>query len=134
MSKSFVQVEHRICPVCGKRHTFGCGIILDKRLMDTLETNLVSGYGLCEDHSNKIEEGYIAFIAIDEEKSDINDDGSVSQSGAHRTGVILFIKKEAAEALFEGMEFDKPIVFIDEKVAEALADIEKRINEEKEKD
>ena len=50
MSKSFVAIEQKMCPVCGVIHSHDCGLLLDKRLKESMDSHVTTGYGLCEEH------------------------------------------------------------------------------------
>ena len=62
MTKSYVSIENFICPVCGKRHDDGAGVIMDMRLQDSFETTTLVGYKFCEEHKLIIAEGKYIFL------------------------------------------------------------------------
>lgn len=69
MSKSFVSIENFICPVCGKQHDDGAGIMMDMRLRDSFETTTIVGYKFCEEHKLMIAEGKYIFLMESTENS-----------------------------------------------------------------
>ena len=124
MDKSYVTIENKICPVCGKQHNYDCGILLDKKVRDIFEKETITGYALCEEHQKMYDDGFIALIAIDENKSGIEnkDINRVTIENAYRTGDVFHIRKEAAVNMLnlpEG-ELDREFVFIDHKIAEII--------------
>ena len=58
--KSFVSIEKKQCPVCGTLHDVG--ILLDRRLRDSMEQSTVTGYDLCPKHKELHEKGFIALV------------------------------------------------------------------------
>lgn len=58
--KSYVSIEKKQCPICGTLHDVG--ILLDKRLRDSMEQYTVTGYDLCPEHKELHEEGFIALV------------------------------------------------------------------------
>ena len=69
MTKSFVSIENFICPVCGKQHDDGAGIMMDMRLRDSFERVTVVGYKFCEEHKLMIAEGSCIFLMESTENS-----------------------------------------------------------------
>ena len=48
--KSYVSMEEKVCPVCGIKHNHDCGILLDRRLIESMDKTTVTGYGEREEH------------------------------------------------------------------------------------
>ena len=88
MTKSYVSIENFICPVCGKQHDDGAGILMDMRLKDSFETTTVVGYKFCEEHTLVIAGGKSVFLM---ESTEGNFNGL--------TGRTLQIKAEAVKDL-----------------------------------
>lgn len=59
---SYASIEQKVCPVCCKKHD--TGIILDKRLRNTLEPATVTGYEMCPDCQGRDDEGYVALVGV----------------------------------------------------------------------
>ena len=93
MSKSFVTLEQRICVVTGKKYNTDT-ILLDKRLRDRFDMHTVTGWGFSPEVEKKFKEGYVALVEVDESKSDKNNQGNITPSGAYRLGNICYIKKK----------------------------------------
>ena len=55
-------MENFICPVCGKQHDDGAGILMDMRLKDSFEPTTVVGYKFCEEHKLMIAGGKSIFL------------------------------------------------------------------------
>lgn len=104
--KSYVTMEHRVCPVCTKQHASGA-LLLDRSLRNTFEKDTVTGWGLCEDHQAQFDDGYIFLIGADPEKSTRNPDGSMSLDGAARTGEVVALRKTVAERIIVGISIPK---------------------------
>ena len=119
MEKSHVGMENKICPVCGKQHDFGCGVLLDRRLRQSLDRVNVTGYGMCEEHDRLWKDGFIAIVVFDPEKSKVVSGDRVQIEDAHRTGEIIHIKAGVFQMLFD-MPKVEPIVFMDNPSAQQL--------------
>ena len=120
--KSYVTMEQHICPVCGK--TFDTGnIIMDKRLKESFDSKTVTGYGLCEEHEELFNQGYVALIEIDEKKSNLaGKNKDIHSKDVYRTGNLAHIKIDIFRNIFS---FSPPhrnqaYVFVEEGLIEKL--------------
>ncbi len=108
-----VALEQNACIVCGQ--TFDTGtVLLHRRLEQVFDPKVVTAWGMCPEDMAKREAGFIALVAIDDEKSKKMPDGNVTPAGAYRTGDIAHIRREAFERVFnvpvptEGVCFTEP--------------------------
>jgi hypothetical protein len=128
-NKSYVSMENKVCPACGKQHNHDCGILIDKRLKDSMSRTTVTSFGLCEEHAKLCEQGYIHLVAIDESKSEISADGTIKPQDAYRTGEIIHMKRE----VFHNFFGDSPIqevVFVDKNIINFLENVLKKTKKE----
>lgn len=127
MEKSHVSLERKMCPVTGKLWDTG-NLLFDKHLGKKLEKYTTTGYAFCPDVAEKIANGFVALIAIDESKSNsrktILKGNRVTQEDAFRTGGLMYMRKELAESMFSINIQD--MNFIDDKLFKQL---EKKANE-----
>lgn len=100
MDKNYVKMATHVCPVCGVHHKDDTEILLDRRLKE-IKGDPVTGYGLCKEHKDLFEDGYIALVVADPKLSDMSDDDSLKIENAYRTGEVAHMKREAFEANFE---------------------------------
>ena len=112
MDKSYVSLEAKVCPVCGVQHNHDCGILLDRRLTDSMERTTVTGAGLCEEHDKLWKDGYIALVEADPEKSTITKEKAKMQD-AYRTGRIAHIKKDIFNKIVNTPISNEYMVFVD---------------------
>jgi hypothetical protein len=119
-NKSYVGLEQHICPVCTKTHDVG--VLLDRRLKNTLERNNVTGWGLCEEHKKQADEGYRFLVGCDESKSDLNNN-HIKLENAYRTGEIVSIKSIVWNKIFNVPvpPKDKPIAFVGSDVIKLVS-------------
>ena len=103
--KSHVSMEQHQCFICGTIYDTG-NILLDKRLNDSLERYTVTGHGLCPEHQQLADDGYIALIVV-------------QPDGKTRTGGLIHIRREAAERMFN-QEMPKDIAYIDQEIFDQL--------------
>lgn len=65
MSKSHVSMGQHECVACGTRYDTG-SILLDRRLKDSMEGKTVTGLGLCPEHQEQVDEGYILLVEAEQ--------------------------------------------------------------------
>lgn len=119
MSKSHVSMETKQCLVCAKE--FNVGVLLDRRLRDSLEPKTLTGYGLCDEHQKLFEDGYIALIGIDESKSTVETNGNILPHNAYRTGNVIHVKHKVLDGFFNVSINPKlPIIFVEDEVINKL--------------
>lgn len=111
MDKSYVTVEQNCCIVCGKEYDTGA-ILLDRRMRDTFDRHTVTGMGLCPDHQEKYDEGFIALVECDQAKTKIRGD-VVQPEEAYRTGNYAHVRKEIWTKIFDTDAPNLPMVFIE---------------------
>lgn len=116
--KSHVGMETRLCLVCGVEYETGA-ILLDRRLVKSLERKNCTGWGMCEEHQKLKDEGYVALVGCDESKSRVKG-GTVMPEGVYRTGDIAHIKSEAFQEMFDCDVPKDGVAFCDSRVIEEL--------------
>jgi hypothetical protein len=119
--KSHVSMEQHVCLVCGSMFDTGT-ILLDRRLQATLEQFTVTGWGLCPEHQALFDDGYVAIVECDPEKSGRPSQGDlVKPSTVFRTGKIAHVKRDSFDRIFDLPRDDKrPCVFVEPRVIEML--------------
>ena len=110
--KSYVSIEKKQCPVCGTLHDVG--ILLDKRLRDSMEQSTVTGYDLCPEHKELHEKGFIALVV-----PAISPTEGVTRLKVEtaRSGKYLHIKREVLKNILVNVpaeHIELPMMFIDE--------------------
>jgi hypothetical protein len=95
MSKSFITMEQKACPITGKVWDNGT-LILDKRMKDKFERNTVTGWEFSPEAREQLDKGMMAFVEIDEGKSEKLPNGTITPSGAYRLGAVAWVKREVA--------------------------------------
>lgn len=125
MSKSFMTIESKVCPVTGKQWETGA-ILIDRRLMDRFEKDTVSGWGISPEVQEILDGdgGRIAFVEIDPGKSEALPNGNVTPEGAYRTGTIVYLDKGSAVGMFGNGILDHPFVFAEPALIQKLKEIQ----------
>ena len=120
MTKSFVAMEQKVCPICGVKHSHDCGILINKHLSKTMEDHVTTGYGLCEEHDRLFKEGYIALVGVSNNPNSTQQ--TLTQETANRTGSLCHIRKAAFRQMFNLPEeaANRPMVFVQEAVIDML--------------
>jgi len=128
--KSHVSIEQRLCKVCGKPYDTD-SLLLDLRLESTLDRNTVTGWGLCQEHQKLHDEGYIALVEVDPEKSVIRGD-SIKSENAHRTGRVAHVRRSFLKEFLTDFSTpdDVPLSFIDKTFMDTLATLHERTSAE----
>jgi hypothetical protein len=112
-------METKQCLVCAKE--FNVGILLDRRLSNSLEPKTLTGYGLCDEHNKLFKDEYIALIGIDESKSTVETNGNILPHNAYRTGNVAHVKYHVLEGFFNiPIDPKLPIIFVEDRVINKL--------------
>ena len=96
---SHVTMEQHQCVVCCTKYDTGA-ILLDKQLRQRFERNTTTGLGLCPEHQALSEQGYVALIEIEADKSILRGN-KCKPEDAYRTGVVAHIKASAWANVFD---------------------------------
>jgi len=119
--KSHVSLEQNVCVVCGITYDTGA-ILIDRRLRQSLEKYTCTGSGLCPEHKRLYDEGFVALVECDPEKSGSPPAGALlNPAEAYRTGRIAHLKRALCAQVFNvpiGSEL--PYVFVEPGVIEKL--------------
>ena len=110
--KSYVSIEKKQCPICGTLHDVG--ILLNKRLRDSMEQSTVTGYDLCPEHKELHEKGFIALVVPAVSPTEGVTHLKVETA---RSGKYLHIKREVLKNIFVNVPADTielPMLFIGE--------------------
>ncbi len=119
--KSYVSMEQNVCSVCGA--TFDTGaIIMNRRLHKNMEHYTVTGWGLCPEHQKLFDDGYVALVECDPERSGLDAGAArMKQEQAYRTGNLAHVRRRVFNQLFNVPIDDKlPCVFVEPGVIERL--------------
>lgn len=119
--KSHVSMEQHICLVCGLPFDTG-SILLDRRLRASMTQRTTTGWGLCPEHQKLFDDGFVALIECDPQRSSIAATGaSVKPEHAYRTGQIAYLKRHAFANVFNVPVADEqPCVFVEPGVIARL--------------
>lgn len=123
MGKSYVTMEQQRCLVCGQDFDTGA-LLLDRRLRDRFERTTLTGMGLCAEHQELYDKGYVALVGIDPEKSGKHGD-TLHFDAAYRTGRVAHLRFEVWERMLNRPLAQKdrkplPMVFVDDEVITLL--------------
>lgn len=96
MEKSYVGLEHALCPICGDVFATG-NILLDRRLNKVFDAKPITGYEICAECNQKITDGYIALIVADHGE----DTTEIELGQINRTGEIIWARKDTMKNIFD---------------------------------
>lgn len=119
--KSHVSLEQHVCLVCGT--TFDTGaILLDRRLRLSMERHTTTGWGLCAEHQKLFDDGYVALVECDPQRSGLSAGGECLKPGqAYRTGRVAHMKREVFARIFDvAIATTQACVFVEPGVIERL--------------
>jgi hypothetical protein len=119
--KSHVSLEQKVCVVCGITYDTG-SILLDKRLRQSLDRHTCTGTGLCPEHQRLYDEGFVALIECDPEKSGNPAVGTLLKPAqAYRTGRVAYLRRETLDRVFNiPIQAELPYVFVEPGVIDKL--------------
>jgi hypothetical protein len=117
VDKSFVSIENKVCPICLSVHSFNCGILLDRRLKDSLDSTTITGYGYCEDCSSHLKD-YIAIIEV----VDGGSRDAIPAGEINRSGTVVWISRTVADQIITGVEI-KDVMLAGSSVIEVLREM-----------
>ena len=119
--KSHVSLEQHVCLVCGVAFDTG-SILLDRRLRASMKHHTTTGWGLCAEHQKLFDEGFVALIECDPQRSGAPSGSDRLKPGqAYRTGRLAHLKRDVfAEVFNVPIEANRPCVFVEPDVIERL--------------
>ena len=119
--KSHVSLEQHVCVVCGAAFDTGA-ILLDRRLHASMQHHTTTGWDLCPEHRKLFDDGYVALVECDPQRSGSPADGTrVKPEQAHRKGRLAHLKREAFARVFNvPIEATQACVFVEPGVIEQL--------------
>ena len=109
---NFAALETLLCPVCGVEHSYGAGILINKKLRDIPKDQTYTGYGMCEEHAKLDDDGYIALV----EGVKHTTASTAKPEDVHRSGRIMHMRRTVVEDMFNvdvsgSMIYVEPAVF-----------------------
>ena len=124
MTKSYVSMEQNVCLVCATSFDTGA-ILLDRRIRNSMEQHTVTGWGLCPEHQKLHDEGYVALVGIDPDRSE----RPYKPETVYRTGRVAHLKREAWDKVFNGDTPQGPMVFCGDDVFGVLEKLQGKAHE-----
>ena len=113
--KSHVSLEQHVCLVCGTAFDIGT-ILLDKRLRAT-----ATGWGLCPEHQKLSNDGFVALVECDPQRSGSQAGGRMKPEQAYRTGRLAHLRRTVFAQVFNvPIEDERACVFVEPGVIEQL--------------
>ncbi|HBN9817938.1 TPA: ATPase [Pseudomonas aeruginosa] len=117
--KSHVSLERRVCLVCGTHFDTG-SVLLDKRLRASMERYTTTGWGLCAEHQKLFDDGFVALVECDPERSGSPGD-RLKPEHAYRTGHLAHLKRHVFAEIFNvQLAADQACVFVEPGIIERI--------------
>jgi len=118
--KSYVSLEQRVCLVCGTSFDTG-SLLLDKRLRASMKRHTTTGWGLCPEHQKLFDDGFVALVECDPERSGAAAGGRLKPEQAYRTGRVAHLRRTAfAEVFNTPITAEQACVFVEPGVLDHL--------------
>ena len=111
---SYVAMEVGVCPICNKETD--TGILMDKRLNDDAfkdNEKVATHHELCKEHRQMADNGMVALIGLDAEKSGEGD--TLRPEDAHRTGNVMHMPAVMFSSMIN-TEITGPVVYVEDDV------------------
>jgi hypothetical protein len=97
--KSFVSIEQHVCMVCGAAFDTG-SILLNKRLRANMEQRTKTGWGLCPEHQKLFDDGFVALVECDPQRSGSPSSSHIKPEQAYRTGRLAHLRRTLFVQMF----------------------------------
>jgi len=128
MDDNYTTVEKKQCLVCLRLYDTGVELI-DSQHKPTEATHTLTGLGLCPEHQQRVNDGYVALVAIDTGKSELQG-GTVVAGGEYRLGKIMWVKREMAQLIAPQVPTSQTLVFCHPNLIDALDKLVKETENE----
>jgi len=118
--KSYVSLEQRVCLVCGTSFDTG-NLLLDKRLRASMKRHTTTGWGLCPEHQKQFDDGFVALVECDPERSGVAAGGRLKPEQAYRTGRVAHLRRAVFAQVFNvPIEDKQACMFVEPGVIDQL--------------
>ena len=112
--------EQHVCLVCGTAFDTGA-ILLDKRLRASMERHTATGWGLCPEHQKLADDGFVALVECDPQRSGSQAGGRMKPEQAYRTGRLAHLRRTVFAQVFNvPIADEQACVFVEPGVIEQL--------------
>lgn len=113
--KSYVTMERRVCVVCAQAYETGA-LLMSQRMLKRFNEFTTTGWGMCPEHQKLADDGYVALIEIDADRSD----SPPTVDGAYRLGHVAHVRRSAWAELFNGEPPEHGVTFVDTETLDTL--------------
>jgi hypothetical protein len=118
--KSYVSLEQHLCLVCGAAFDTGA-ILLNTRLRANMDRHTKTGWDLCPEHRKLFDDGFVALVECDPQRSGAHGAERMKPEQAYRTGRLAHLRRTVFAKVFSVPIEDKlPCVFVERGVIERL--------------
>jgi len=119
-NKSYVSLEQRVYLACGTSFDPG-NLLLDKRLRASMKRYTTTGWGLCPEHQKLFDDGFVALVECDPERSGSQADGRLKPEQAYRTGRVAHLRRTAFAQVFNvPIAAEQACIFVEPGVLDQL--------------
>lgn len=120
-NKSYVAMEQHVCPVCGVVHDTGA-ILLDRRLRDSMDRHVTTGYSMCAKCEELKDDCFIALVEARPPKVKPGPDGvaMVQPDEVERLGRIFHIHESAWRRFTDVPVPEGYMAFVEPEVLDVL--------------
>lgn len=139
---SMVALGYTICPVTLKKNESDELLMKqvpgnpDQILIDGFseeEKEFFTGWKICDEVANQIDDGFFCLVAVDEEQSTFSDNGNLLPENAHRTGEVAYLKLNIAKQVLNVDLPERGYTFCDQAVIEKLRKMDSQAQKNVEK-
>jgi len=119
-NKSYVSLEQRVYLACGTSFDTG-NLLLDKRLRASMKRYTTTVWGLCPEHQKLFDDGFVALVECDPERSGSRADGRLKPEQAYRTGRVAHLRRTAFAQVFNvPIAAEQACIFVEPGVLDQL--------------
>lgn len=118
--KSHVSLEQHVCLVCGAAFDTG-SVLLDRRLRASMERHTKTGWGLCPEQQKLADDGFVALVECDPQRSGAAGAWRMKPEQAYRTGRLAHLRRAVFAQVFKApIDDEQACVFVESGVIEQL--------------
>jgi hypothetical protein len=119
VDKNFVTLEQHLCQVCARKFDTN-NLLINTRMKAVFDKYTLTGYGLCQECQKHYDNGFVAIVGVDPNKSGTRND-TLKLEDAYRTGRIAHVRRTAARQVFDVIiPDDMVMMFADDAVIDVL--------------
>lgn len=127
----YIALSEHICEICGVTHTHNTEVLIHRNLRSIPEDKRVTGFGLCKEHDELNQKGYLALIGVSNAEGLNKSKDRLKMQEAERTGECIHIRRNVFHDIFDTVVEDHiKMVFVTPDVITHLTKLTEGLEDE----